>query len=448
MTQKRVFLKMLGLLALPIIVQNLLSQAIGAVDTLMLSAVGQTQMAAVSLANQLFFVLSLFFNGLTASTAIMLSQYMGKKDELRVRRIFALSCAVSETICVLFALVAVFASGAVMRILTGDAALIEEGRTYLRIVGVSYLFMGISQIYLVALKARQETKRSMMIGVTTMVVNLILNAAFIFGLLGLPQMGTRGVAIATCIARGLELVICAADAVYRKTIVPDGYMEGALIRDFVRICTPLTVQGFVWGGAMAAISAIMGHLGEAVVAAHAVAAVIQSIATVASFGLAEAGSILLSRALGAGDYEGAKRQADLLLGSAVALGVVGCVLMLAGEGVVAQMARLTGEAPAYLRVMYRILAVNAVFAAITYTLLCGVFPAGGDTRYGLLLDGTVMWTLVLLGSAAAFALKLHPLVVFVVLSVDELAKTPLVLMRYRKGTWIRNITREHEEERQ
>lgn len=380
MAEKRRFLLSLTGLALPIIIQNLLSQAIGMADTFMLSAVGQTELAAVSLANQLLFVLNLFFAGLTGSSATMLSQYLGKRDETRVRRIFTMACAVSESVCALFALAAVFASRGVMRLLTSDAVLVEAGSEYLRIVGVSYLFMGISQIDLVLLKARKESHRSMAISVMTLVLNLALNAVFIFGLLGVPRMGIRGVALATCIARAAELLVCLTDAARRRIIVPTTRFERALLHDFVRICAPLTAQGFVWGDAMAAISAIMGRLGEDMVAAHAVAASIQNIATASSFGLAEAGSILLSRSLGAGDFARAKRDADLLVKSAAALGVLGCAVMLAAEGIVTPLFHLTGDAPGYLRAAYRILSVNTVFASITYTMLCGVFPAGGDTR--------------------------------------------------------------------
>ena len=445
MCENRRFFLALGQLALPVIIQNLLSSAIGTADTLMLSAVGQSQLAAVSLANQLFFVLSLFFAGLTGSSAIMLAQYLGKGDELRVRRIFTMACAVSEGVCALFAAAAFFAPYGVMRLLTNDEVLVLEGGAYLRIVGVSYLFMGVSQIYLVSLKARKQSQRSMAIGAMTMLLNVLLNAVFIFGLCGMLRLGTAGVAIATCIARAAELIVCLADMKLRRTIALDRRFEPALFKDFVHICTPLTVQGFVWGGAMAVISAIMGHLGEDVVAAHSVAAVIQNIATVASFGLAEAGSILLGQALGAGEFERAKKQADLLVISAVVFGVIGCVLMLLSEGVVTRAMGLNAGAQRMLAVMYKLLSVNVIFAAITYTMLCGVFPAGGDTRYGLCLDGAVMWSLVALGSIAAFALALDPIIVFIVLSVDELLKTPLVLHRYRKGVWVRNITRENEE---
>ena len=248
MGEDRRFLRALFALALPAIVQSLLTQAVGMADTLMLSAVGQTQLAAVSLANQLLFVLNMFFAGLTGSSAAMLSQYMGKGDEVRVRRIFTQACAVSEAVCACFALAALCAPRAVMRLLTDDISLIELGGEYLRIAGLSYLFMGVSQIYFVLLKVRKEARRSMSIAVMTLLVNVALNALLIFGLFGLPAMGIRGAALATCIARALEMLVCLIDAARRKVVAVARRFDPALLWDFVRLCAPLTAQGCVWGG--------------------------------------------------------------------------------------------------------------------------------------------------------------------------------------------------------
>lgn len=446
MKENRKFYAQLGKLALPVIVQNLLSTAVGAADTLMLSAVGQTQLSAVSLANQLFFVLNLFFAGLTGCTSVTMAQYLGKKDHAQANRIFGIAACTSEAVCVCFGLTAVFVPKLIMRIMTNDAVLIAEGAAYLQLAGCSYLFMGFSQVYLSALKSMRQSGRSMAIALCTLSVNLLLNAVFIFGLLGFSQMGTRGVALATCIARGIELLICMGDAAWRRTVGWPGKISRGLRRDYLRVAAPMTLQGFAWGGAMAVMSAIMGRMGSDAVAANSAASVVQSIATVASFGLAEAGSILLGRSLGSGQLDLAKKQSGALLRIAVLFGVIGCVgMLLVCEPVIAVL-NMSSQAEGYLGVMYRILSDNVVFAAITYTMLCGVFPAGGDTKYGLKIDGIVMWTLVALGSIAAFALELPPLAVFVVLNVDELVKTPFVIRKYYKWDWVNNMTREAKEE--
>lgn len=439
--KNREFTKNLSMLAIPIILQNLLSTAVGTADTFMLNFIGQAQLSAVALANQVQFVLSLFFMGLTAGTGIMMAQYLGKEDRGAVNSIFRLALRLTLTVSFIFSLAAVASPQVIMRIFTNERELIQIGSTYLRIVGISYLLSAFPQVYLVTLKTTRKVRKSVVISAATLLINVGLNAVFIFGLLGMPRMGVIGVALATVIARGIELGICILDLALTKVVSLKGHSEKNLKQDFLRITYPITIQGFVWGGAMAVLHAIMGRMGSDAVAANSVAAVIQNVATVASFGLAEGGAILLGNELGKGNFDTAKQHARILMKSSVTSGIVCCVLMLLMEKPVTMVLHLTPQALVYFGVMYKLLSVNVIFAAITYTLLCGVFTAGGDTKFGLYLDGAVMWGFcVLLGSITAFLLKWNPIWVFVVINLDEIIKTPIVLKRYYQNKWINNIT--------
>ncbi len=430
-------------MALPIILQNLLSTVIASLDTFMLGFIGQTELAAVALANQLFFVLSLFFLGLTANTGIMMAQYLGKKDLDKVNQIFMLSCRISIAVCFCFSIIAIFFPETVMSLMTNEQILIDKGVQYLRYVGLSYLFMAFSQVYLVTLKTMLYVKKSVAIGIITLLINFSLNAVFIFGLFDMPKLGIIGVAIATCIARFIELAYCIFDCIRYKPVLfkRNLSIDGILRRDFFKIALPLITQGFVWGGAMTVMSAVIGHLGSDVVAANSIAAVIQHIATVISFGLAEAGAIFLGKDLGSGQFELAKMHGGALLKIAVFFGVLCCIIMFMFEQPLRQILFLTQQSMLYLNVMYKILAVNVIFASITYTALCGIFPAGGDTKYGLYIDGIVMWTLIAVGSIGAFIFNWNPIYVFIVFNIDELVKTPFVIKKYYKWHWIKNITR-------
>jgi putative MATE family efflux protein len=439
--ENKIFIKNLTLLTVPIIIQNLLFTTVGTADTFMLNFVGQAQLSAVALANQLQFVLSLFFMGLTAGTGIMMAQYLGKEDTYAVNYIFRLALKASVIVSLCFSLLAIITPYAILRVFTNDNELIQIGSEYLRIVGISYLFSGFSQIYLVTLKTMQKAKKSAAISTTTLVINVGLNAVFIFGLLGAPKLGVMGVAVATVIARLIEVILCGFDFISTKIIILLTNNISTIKQDFFKVTYPITLQGFVWGGAMAALAAIMGRMGSDSVAANSVASVIQQIATVASFGFAEGGAILLGNDLGRKDFAAAKSNSAVLIKISVLCGIIGCVLMLLLESTITNALSLTPAALKYFGVMYKLASVNVIFAAVTYTMLCGIFTAGGDTKFGLYLDGAVMWGFcVLLGSVAAFALKLNPIWVFVVINLDELVKTPVVIKRYFKNKWINNIT--------
>lgn len=435
------FLRELLPLAVPIVLQSLFSTAVGLADSFMLNFVGQDELAAVSLANQPQFVLSLFYLGLTSGTGVMMAQYLGKKDSSAVHYIFKFALCLTVSISLVFTVLAVGFPSLVMGIFTNQPALVGIGSSYLRVIGVTYLLSAVSQVYLATLKTHHLVKKSFAFSAATLLLNVLLNAVFIWGLFGAPRLGVAGVAIATVIARAVECLLCLADWARTKLVSLEGKGSAKLRRDHCNITFPVMLQGFVWGGAMAVLSAIMGRLGSDVVAANSVASSIQSLATVASFGLAEAGCILLGHSLGKGKLAQAKKDSRTLLKVSVGAGVVCCLLMLLAENPVVSLLRFHDTAIGYFRVMYKMLAVNGVFAAVTYTTLNGIFPSGGYTKYGLYLDGAVMWGFcVLLGSLAAFVFRLPPLAVFVIVNLDEAIKTPIVLLQYAKGKWINDLT--------
>ena len=426
-------------LAVPIMLQSLLSTAIGTADTLMLSAVGQTELSAVSLANQWSFILNLFFTGLVGGTGIMLAQYMESKKKEQLPHVFGMALWAAAAVCILFGGLAFLFPEGIMGILTDDDLLIRTGCRYLQIVGFSYLFMAFTQPYLVLLKTLKHPGKSTAISTAALVINLIFNAVFIFGLLGAPKMGVAGVALATLLSRAAEFLFCAIDLSRCRYIRIDLRPGHGLWKTFAHISLPLTVQGLVWGGGMSAMTALMGHMSSDVVAANSVASSIQSIARVASIGLAVAGAILLGNDLGKNAFPEAQAHSRQLTVTALIAGICGCILMLLSVWPVTRLLSLTDTARYYLTVMYCILAVNVIFAAITYCMLCGVFVAGGDTRFGMFLDGITMWSLIAAGYLA-FRLDFPPLLIFLILKLDECIKTPIVLLRYRRGKWVKNIT--------
>lgn len=428
-------------MALPIIMQNLLSAAVNSADTLMLSFTGQNEMAAVALANQIPFVLNLFYMGLTSGTGIMMAQYLGNQDRGAAKTIFRNALAMSYLISAVFAAASICMPGLLMRLFTDKAVLAGIGRQYLRITGITYLCTAFTQIYMVTLKSDRQVGKSVLFSSTALLLNVFLNGVFIFGFFGIPRLGVLGVAAATLAARLTELCLCLNDWRKNQRIPRAEITDPALIKEQLYVTGPIVLQGLIWGGAMAAMSGIMGRLSPAAVAASSAVSSVQNLATVFSFGAAEAGAILLGNLLGRGELEEAKRNSRTLIKITVSSGILCCMLMLAAEGKVASLLNLRGEAMAYFHMMYKILSVNTVFASITNTILNGIFTAGGDTRFGLYTDGIVMWCIcVMAGGISAFILKLPVPAVFAVMNADEVIKTPVSVIRYRKDRWLNNLT--------
>lgn len=444
------FYRDLVVLVLPITFQNLMAAAVGATDVVMLGFVSQTALSAVSLAGQIQFVLSLFYASLTIGTTILAAQYWGKGEKNVVEQILGIAIKLSLIISIVFAASAIFMPGMLMRIFTSELELIEAAIPYLRIVGVSYLFMSISQIYLCVMKNVGKAMLSTAISSVTMILNIMLNMVFIFGLFGFSQLGIVGVAIATTTSRLMELAWCIMESTYGDSItIKVKYIfnnNKELYKDFMKYTSPVLGNELIWGCGFTMYSVIMGHLGSDAVAANSIANVVKNLATALCFGVGGGGAILLGVELGKKDLVKAKDYAGRLCRVAIISGVIGGILILLAKPIILNVTTLSDTATGYLNAMLYICAYYVIGKAINGTVIAGIFCAGGDSKFGLVCDAIDMWLFAVpLGLISAFVLKLPVVVVYFIISLDEFAKLPFVYRQYKKYGWLKNITREFDD---
>lgn len=444
----RFYSQMLSLVV-PIIIQDLLSAAVNSADVVMLNYVGQSSLSAVSLASNYAGVLFMVYYGLGTGATLLCAQYWGKKDLQAIRVVEGIALRFSLMITLVFSGFAMFAPEWMMKLFTNDMELIQIGAGYLRVMSVTYLCWGFIEIYLAVLRSVGKVTIAMLLNVLAFSLNIILNAVFIFGLFGAPRLGAIGVAIATVISRGIELIGCILVSllVSRDLKLNPAYMlisNKPLLRDFVRLSLPALANDLSWSVAFSMYSVILGHLGTDAVAANSLVVVVRNFGTVLCFGSASAGGILLGNVMGEGDMERAKEYASKLLKLTVITGAIGGVLILIATPFVMHFASLTETAMHYLKYMLLINSYYVMGAAVNTTLIAGVFRAGGDTRFGLICDTIDMWCYAVpLGFIAAFVLKLPVLAVYFLLCTDEFVKWPWVIKRYRSGKWLQNITRDN-----
>ncbi|MBQ7841662.1 MAG: MATE family efflux transporter [Lachnospiraceae bacterium] len=449
--EKREFYKNLWTLTLPIALQNLMSAAVSASDAIMLGALDQSSLSAVSLATQVQFVLSLFMTAFTIGETILAAQYWGKEDASSVEQVLAIAMRGSIMVSVVFFLAANVCPEVLMRIFTDEQELIKPGILYLRTVSWSYLFSGISQIYLCVMKNSGRTLKSTIYGSVAVVLNLILNAIFIFGLFGCPRMEIGGAALATVIARGVELLLvicenCRKDRVrIRLRYLLHPYRS--LQKDFAGYTAPVLANELIWGCGFTMFSVIMGHLGSDAVAANSVANIVKNIIACVCFGIGNGSGIIVGNELGRGALERARRYGDRLFKISFLAGAVsGLVILCISPLILYCTQSLTEQAHTYLKFMLYICSYYMIGKSVNSTVIAGIFCAGGDTRFGLFCDLVTMWFFIVpLGAVAAFVLKLPVMTVYFLLNLDEMIKLPAVYRHYRNYDWVKNLTKETEQ---
>lgn len=192
-------------LVMPMAVQNLINVGVTSTDVIMLGRVGETALSGVSLANQIYFILSLLYFGLTSGACVLTAQYWGKKDTRTIEKIMGISFRISILGGAVFGAAAIFIPRYLMLIFTSDEAVIEAGIRYLQIVGFSYVLSAFTNVYLNIIRSIEKVVIATVVYGTSLLANIILNGIFIFGLFGLPAMGTAGAALGTLLARAIEL---------------------------------------------------------------------------------------------------------------------------------------------------------------------------------------------------------------------------------------------------
>lgn len=445
-SEKRIFYRKLWGLVFPIAIQNLMTALVSASDAFMLGFVSQTSLSAVSLATQIQFVHNLFMLALTIGATTLAAQYWGKGDTDSVEEILAIVLKISMAVSVVFFIAAMFFSGFLMRIFTNDIKLIQAGIPYLRIVSVSHLFMGFSQIYLCIMKNSGRTAKSTIYGSVAVVINIGFNVIFIFGLAGFPAMGIAGAALATTVSRALELLLTIYENMHRSLVcVRLKYIRNSskkLKKDFWHYTTPVLGNELVWGCGFTMFSVIMGHLGSDAVAANSVANILKNIIACVCNGIGIGASIIVGNELGKGEMERAREYGNRLFKLAVFAGAVSGLILLAVSPVLRIFTgSLSAQAHSYLKNMMYICTYYMIGKSVNATVIAGVFCAGGDTKFGLKCDAVTMWVILIpIGMITAFVLKLPIMVVYFIISMDEIIKLPAVYRHYKKYNWVRNFT--------
>lgn len=445
-SEAKTFYKSLRHVVGPMALQNLISAAVNSADVIMLGYVGQTAIAATSLAGNVAFIMFMISTGLSSGLVMLAAQYWGKKDTDSIKTLLGIALRICCSVEIIVAIIAAVYPRILMLIFTSDPTMITEGCKYLRAVSISYVCLSFSQMYQAGFKSIERVKIVTITSTMTLFLNIGLNATFIFGLFGVPKMGIIGVGIATSIARFVEMIVCFIYAHFQKDVhfsIACIFRRNKLLtKDFFKYSLPAVGNELVWGAAFAMYSVIMGHLGEDIVAANSVVNTVRQLASVLMFGTAYGGAIVLGKDMGAGKMDVAERNASRLARVTILFGVFGAILLICLYPVLPYIANLNETAAHYRDVILFINSYSVIGAATNTVLICGIFRAGGDSKFGFFADTINMWCVsVPLGLLAAFVFKLPPLWVYFILYLDEFEKIPFVIRHYFKKGWLRNITR-------
>ena len=451
LVEKKDFYKELFSLAIPIGMQNLLVALIGASDALMLGRLTQDAVSAVSLANQIAFIMSLFSGAVVGGGGALIAQYWGKGDWTMVKNLFCMLIKWAFGISFVFFALAMFAPELLMRIYTPDAALIKIGASYLRAVSLSYLFTGVTQCYYLIMKLEGKAPKSVLISVVTLITDVVLDFFLIYGFAGVPKLGANGSAYSTVVVELVALIWCIAESHRGESIRPDlqgfQWFSIDITKDLFKIALPMLGSSLAWGFGFSMHSLIMGHLGSDATAAASIASVAQELITCVCKGISVGAGIMVGKLLGQTLFDKAKDYGKKFCHISIWAGIIHMALLCILGPIVAEFFVLSETAKHYLVIMLVFSAFYVFAYSINTVIVCGIFPAGGDAGYDALSVFFASWCFALpLALLGTFVFHWPVIVVYILMCADEIVKIPWLYPRYKKYLWLNNLTREESSE--
>jgi len=433
-------------LAAPIMLQNLVFSSLGLVDGLMIGQLGEDAVAAVGVANQVFFLMQLLLFGITSGTAIFIAQYWGQKDLKRIQSVMGLSLLMSLAGSALFSLIAIFAPLKVLGVYTTDPAVLQQGESYLRTVALSYIFTAVTFTYSATLRSTENVRLPMAISLLALSINTFLNYGLILGNFGFPAFEVRGAAIATVISRSIETILLIF-LLYRQKTPAAASLNSLLnfgllpIKKFFKTSLPVIATEIAWSFGIASYNIVYARIGTESIAAINIASTLNRLIFVVFIGLGNACAIMLGNRIGAGEDELAQDYGKKFL----FIGAVGATLLGLMMTTLANPLLLFYKVSATtIEYTFKILlamAISLPIRSLNFIILIGILRSGGDTRFAFLADAGMVWLVgVPLALLGAFIFKLPVYWVYPLVLIQEVVTVSLGLNRFLSKKWIHVLT--------
>lgn len=445
--QNKKFLNEMLIIAIPIAIQNLITSSLNMVDTLMISGVGESSIAAVGLANQLFFFYSLILFGINSGSSIFISQYWGKKDTDSIRKILGLALTLNIVIGIIFTYLGFFKPEFIMGLLTPDKEVIMLGKEYLRIVSLSYIVTGITFAYGVASRSIGEARIPMIVSGVSFIINTVFNYLLIFGKFGFPELGVAGAAYGTLIARLVEVIAIIlliykyVDPLAARLKELTNWSKEFFFR-YIKTTYPVIINEGFWGLGQIMYSVAYARIGIEATAAVQIISSIQNIFMVLVRGLSNSCTVMVGNKIGGGKEEEAAEYAKQFLSMAVTIGLIsGVILILFPQITLIPFRNIDKDLFQLSREMVRIMGIFFAFKTFNTVLTVGVLRGGGDTSFSMFLELGTMWLVgVPLAFIGAVVLKLPVTTVAILVGADDLLKSIIGFPRVKSGKWLKDVT--------
>ncbi|MFM1525351.1 MULTISPECIES: MATE family efflux transporter [Helcococcus] len=444
----KTFLRMMLSVALPVSIQFLISTSINMADTVMISSLGGSEIAAVGLVNQFVFFFFVACFGVCSTGSVFFAQYFGDKDINSVRKYLTIIMQFSILIGVIFTVFSLLYPYQIMRILIPDESVINVGISYLRLISLTFLITAISQCFNTVLRSCNRAKEPLLVSIVSFFVNVFFNYMFIFGKFGAPAMGVSGAALGTIIARIVEIVLLTLMILRHKPgvhlLTPTNLLkfESVRIKKYFEIGTTIILAEILWALGQLLFAIAYARIGKDATASIQLTNTIQNIFFIIVNAVNTSATVLIGQTLGAGKIEKADRYAKYFLQITSTLGFISLSILAGLPHLLMKI--YTNIEPHIYAMAISLLIIRGLFIPFRFLngmLYTGIFRAGGETKIPFLIELSTMWGFAIpMSFIGVLFLKWRIEWIFMIVSLEEFIKFFLILPLYKKKRWLNNLT--------
>ena len=443
--ENKIFGRRLLQISLPIILQQLINSGLNMLDVFMIGQLGVVEITGCGLANQIFFLFTMFIFGINSGSVIFMSQYWGRGDVKGIHKVMGISILLSVLMGLIFALGGIFIPEQILAVYSKDPQVIAVGARYLRIVSVSYVFTGVTTAFGYGLRSIGQTKLPMYVTLLSLICNGVLNSILIFGLLGFPALGVEGAAIATLISRIVEVIVTVV-LVYKLNFPIAAKFKEYFQFDFSFFKMFFSTAGFVmlneiiWSIGTSMYNVGFRYAGTDAQAAVQIATNVRNLFFVITMGIGSAAAVMLGNLLGAGKKDMAKAYVRKFFKVIIVVGILLGLGLFLMEPLILSFFNVT---PIVYDYTYKVLLVIALYMpvkCINHLIIVGILRSGGDTTYSLIIDAGTVWVIgVPMSFLGPLVFHLPIYYIMALVMAEELVKLFFGIPRVKTGKWMKDI---------
>lgn len=433
-------------LLIPVMLQQFITTGINFLDNIMVGSFGETSIAAASLSNQFYAIFQFISMGLGSGAIVMSSQFWGSGERDSLKTVAAIALRFTAGVSAVFLLVSVIFPAGILRCYSSDPAVVAAGKTYLRLIGSTFLFAGLSSTATYLLRSTGHVKIPLISSIIAFFINLFFNYVFIFGVLGFPRLEIVGAAVGTVIARAFEFCFifgyfCFKDKNIAYRLRYFFSSDRGLLRKYVRFSLPVVISDTLLGVGISLGSVIVGHISAEFVAANSIVQTGNQLLTIGNSAMSGASAVVIGNTIGAGDTEKAYRQGVAYVVISVLFGAFCSLVIFLLQDPYLRLYAVSEGTVAMAKDFFLFLILLSPIQTLAFVTSKGILRGGGDTRFLMVFDSILVWVFSLpLGALAGLVWHLPPFWIYFFLKLEFGAKGVICTARFFTKKWIRVIS--------